>query len=38
VSTLSEVPSPAAVWINVKEATTFQGQSLVAGWNLIVVS
>ena len=37
VSTLSEVPSPAAVWVNVNEATTFQGLALKAGWSLIVV-
>jgi hypothetical protein len=38
VGGLTQLPSPAAVWLNVKEATTFQSQSLVAGWNLIVVS
>ena len=34
-NTLTEASSGDIVWVNVIEQTTFQGQTLFPGWNLI---
>ena len=38
VSSYDTATSGDIVWVNVTEATTFQGKTLTAGWNLIVLT